>query len=107
VAVLLESGYVSVYHIALAVATAVEALNIIIGYLNEAERPHKQLAALLGTQSVVCDIFLCFKCKEVFKTFGGHTIPHLYENCFVFFTAVLCSCYRICLWCCREGNDRL
>jgi len=39
---------------------------------------------------------------EVDKTFGGHTIPHLYENCGVLFSAVLCSCYRIC----REGNDR-
>jgi hypothetical protein len=66
--------------------------------LNEAETPHEQLAVLLGTQCKVCDIFLCLECKDFDKTFGGHIIPHLYENCVVLFSVVLCSCYRICLF---------
>jgi len=34
------------------------------------------------------------------KTFVAHLTPHLYENYVVVFIAVLCSCYRICLWTC-------
>jgi len=86
-----------VYHIAVAMATAGEALNITVRDRNETERPHEQLAVLLGTQCIVCNIFLCLECKEIDKTFGGDTIPHLYENCVVLFSAVLCSCYRIYL----------
>jgi len=86
-----------VYHIAVAMATAVEALNITVRNLNETERPHEQLLVLLGTQCIICDIFLCLECKEIDKTCGGDTIPHLYENCVVFFSAVLYSCYRIYL----------
>jgi hypothetical protein len=67
--------------------------------------PLEQLAVLLGTQCIACDIFLSLECKDFDKIFGGHTIPHLYENCVVLFSAVLCSCYRICLWYCIEGND--
>jgi hypothetical protein len=37
---------------------------------------------------------------EVGKTFVGHVNP--YEN-----SVVLCSCCRICVWSCREGNDRV
>jgi len=81
--------YISVYRIAVAVATTVEAVNTIVRYLNEAERSHQQLAALLGTQWIVCDIFLCLKCKEVCKTSGGHIIAHLCKYCDVLFYAAV------------------
>jgi len=48
----------------------------------------------------------CLGCKEGNKTSGGHVTAHLYENCVVLFSVVLCSCYRICLWCFREESDR-
>ena len=48
----------------------------------------------------------CFGCKESDTTFGGHVTTHLYENCVVLFSVVLCSCYRICLWCFTEESGR-
>jgi len=56
-AMLLDSG-MSVHHVAVAMATAVEALDLAVRYLNEAERPHQQLAVLLGTLCIVCSIFV-------------------------------------------------
>jgi tryptophan synthase beta subunit len=55
-AVLLDTG-MSVHHVAVAMATAVEALDLAVIYMNEAKRPHQQLAVLLGTLCIVC-IFL-------------------------------------------------
>jgi hypothetical protein len=66
VAVLLDSG-VSVHYVAVAMATAVEAVDIAVRYLNEAERPHQQLAVLLGSPCIVCSIFVCIEHKEVDK----------------------------------------
>jgi hypothetical protein len=39
----------SVLHVTVAMATAVEALDLAVSYLNEAERPHQQLALLIDT----------------------------------------------------------
>jgi hypothetical protein len=89
-----------------AVATEFEALDIAMRYLNEAERPHQQLAVLLDTHCIVFGIFLCMELKEDYKTFGVLVIPHLSENCVALFSVLLYSCYRICLWSCRQGNGR-
>jgi len=64
-----------------AVATEFKALDIAMRYLNEAERPHQQLAVLLGTQCIVCSIFLCLELKEDYKAFGILVITHLSEYC--------------------------
>jgi len=56
-AVLLDTG-MSVHHVAVAMATAVEALDLAVRYLNEAKRPHQQLATLLGTLCIVCSIIV-------------------------------------------------
>jgi hypothetical protein len=65
-AVLLDSG-VSVHCVVIAMATAVEAVDIAVRYLNEAERPHQQLAVLLGPPCILCSIFVCIERKEVDK----------------------------------------
>jgi hypothetical protein len=70
----------------LAMATEFEALDIAMSYLNEAERPHQQLAVLLGTHCIVFSIFLCMELKEDYKTFGVLVIPHLSENCVALFS---------------------
>jgi hypothetical protein len=93
-------------NVTLAMATEFEALDIAVRYLNEAERPCQQLAVLLGTHCIVCIIFLCLELKEDYKTFGVLVVPHLSENFVTLFSVLLCSCYRICLWSCRQGNDR-
>jgi hypothetical protein len=71
-----------------AVATEFEALDIAMRYLNEAERLHQQLAVLLGTQCIVCSIFLCLELKEDYKTFGVLVIPHLSEYCGALFSVL-------------------
>jgi hypothetical protein len=103
-AVLLVSG-ISVCHVTVAMATEFETVDMAVKYLHVADRPHQQLAVLLGTHCIVCSIFLCLECKEVDKTFRRHVTPLAYENCVVLFIAVLCSSYRICVSCCIERND--
>jgi len=73
--------------------------------LNEAGGPHQHMAVLLGTHCVVCT-FLRLECEEVDKIFGERVTAHLYKNCVSLFIVILCSCYRICLWCFREWSDR-
>ena len=68
------------YCVAVAVATAVEALYIEMRYLCVPRRPHHQMAASCGTHCIVCCTFLCLECKEDDKTFGGHLTAHSYEN---------------------------
>jgi hypothetical protein len=92
-AVLLDS-VMSVHHVAVAMITAVEALDTAVRYLQQTERPYLQLAVLLGTICIVCSSFVCLELKEVDKTFGAHVTPH--ENCVVVFSVVLCRTYRIC-----------
>jgi hypothetical protein len=87
--------------------TAVEALGLAVTYLQEAERPHQQVAGLLDTLCIVCSSFVCLEIKEVDIMFGAHVTPHLYVDCVVLFIVVLCSSQRICVWSCREGNDRV
>jgi hypothetical protein len=72
-------------------------------YLNEAERPHQQLAVLLGTHCIVCHIFLCLECKEVDKTFGRHVTPHLYENCAEVFSVVYAAVTEFAFGAAEEG----
>jgi hypothetical protein len=85
------------------------ALDIAVRYVTEAERPSTPLTMTVwpGTSCIVCCIFLCLEFKEADKTFGAHVTPRLYENRVALFNIVLCSYYRICLWPCREGNDRV
>ena len=80
-AVLLDSS-MSVHHVAVVMATAVEASDLAVRYLNETLGPYQRLAILLA-----------------------HVTPQLYENCVVLFSVILCISYRICLWLCREESD--
>ena len=93
-------------NVTVAMATEFEALDTAVRYLNEAERPHEQLAVLLGTHCVVCSVLLCLELKEDYKTFGVLVIPNQSENYVVLFIVLLCSCYRIRLWSCGQENDR-
>ena len=77
-------------------------------YVTETERPPSPSltnGSIAWHQGSVCCIFLCLECKEADKAFRGHVTPHLCEHCIVQFSVVLYSCCRICLWCCREGNE--
>ena len=99
-AVLLDSS-MSVHHVAVAMVTAVEVLDIAVR--QRGPSPHQQLEVLLGTNCIVCSIFVCLECKEVDETLGGRVTPHLSENCVALFSVVLCSCYRICLGAVERG----
>jgi hypothetical protein len=48
----------SVYHIAVAVATAVEAIDTETRHLPVAERPQQQMAVSCGTHYIVCCTFV-------------------------------------------------
>ena len=65
------------------------------------------MAVLLGTHYIVCCTFVCLECEEVDKIFGERVTAHSYKNCVVLLIVILCSCNRICLWCLREGSDRV
>ena len=77
-----------VYQFAMSQGPWPQNLKLAMKYVNEADRPHQQLAVLLGTHCIVCSVFLCLECKEVDKTFGRHVTPHLYENCVEVFIVV-------------------
>jgi hypothetical protein len=96
-AVLLESGIIE-WHVAVAMPTAVRALDIVMRYEIEAEGllPPTNVTVCWHTLHTLC-IIVCLDGKGVDKTFGGHVTPRLYKNCFVLFIIILCSRYKICV----------
>lgn len=91
-------------------AAAVRTVDVVLRYVTETE------GSIPATDVTVCwhtlrsllyfGLFAKEGRKEVDTTFGGHVTPHLYENCVVLFSMVLCSSYRICVWCCKVGSGR-
>ena len=88
-----------------AMVTAFEALDTTLKYLTEAEWHPTPLASVRVTwHTLYFFFFLYLECKKVGKTIVRPVTAHLYGNCIVLFSAVLCSCYRICVWSCSDGG---
>jgi hypothetical protein len=80
-----------------------KVLHVALIYVTEVERPLPPTNANICWHTLHSCLFVCLESKE-FNTFGGHVTAHLYENCVVLVNMILCSNYRICVWCCREGS---
>jgi hypothetical protein len=98
-AVLIESGVSAVD-----MATAVQASDLATNMWQN-ERPPSLTNGSVTSQTLQCLLYFSLECKEADKASRGHVTPHLCEHCVVEINVVLCSCCRICLWHCREGNE--
>jgi hypothetical protein len=74
-----------VYHVAVAVATAVETLDIEMKNICVCQRGHNSKWQCHVAHIAECVVLLGVGCKEVDKTFGGHLTAYLYENCVLLF----------------------